>query len=133
MVVALLFRCATAFGAPANDEERKFDHSLRRQVKQGSSSERVQVIVKPKRGARNRMLKRLIDNGAKVNGQYGLTDGIVVSLPKGLAKKMTADMDVESISSDAPVYADGLAVQAIGSAGNSPYSLRGTLGLETVS
>ena len=42
MVAALLLRCTSVFGAPAgDDEDRKLDGSLRHQVKQGSSSERV--------------------------------------------------------------------------------------------
>ena len=44
MVVALLLRCANVFGAPADDDQ-KFDHKLRDEVRQGSSHDRIQVIV----------------------------------------------------------------------------------------
>jgi hypothetical protein len=78
-------------------------------------------------------MKRLAAEGAKVNGQYALTDAVVVSLSKGQARKLAKNGDVVAISSDAPVYSDGLAVNAVGAANNSPYTLRGTLGLDAVS
>ena len=57
LVAALILRCTTVFGAPAgDDEDRKLDGSLRHRVRQGSSSERVSVIVTPRRGARARIL-----------------------------------------------------------------------------
>ena len=86
-----------------------------------------------KPGARGQVMKRLAAEGAKVNGQYALTDAVVVSLSKGQARKLAKNGDVVAISSDAPVHSDGLAVEAVGAAANSPYTLRGTLGLDTVS
>src|SRR6185436_17935235 len=71
--------------------------------------------------------------GGKVNGGYALTDAVVANLSKGQARKLAKEGDVVTISSDATVYSDGLAVQAVGGANNSPYTLRGTLGLDTVS
>ena len=133
MVAALLLRCANVFGAPASDEDQKFDHALRDQVKQGSSGDRIQVIVSTKPGTRDRVLKRLVTEGGKVNGGYALTDAVVANLSKGQARKLAKEGDVVTISSDATVYSDGLAVQAVGGANNSPYTLRGTLGLDTVS
>src|SRR6185436_5852837 len=133
MVAALLLRCANVFGAPASDEDQKFDHALRDKVKQGSSGDRIQVIVSTKPGARGQMMKRLAADGGKVNGQYALTDAVVVTLSKGQARKLAKDGDVVAISYDAPVYSDGLAVNAVGAANNSPYTLRGTLGLDAVS
>ncbi len=133
MVAALLLRCANVFGAPASDEDQKFDHALRDKVKQGSSGDRIQVIVSTRPGARGQLMKRLAADGAKVNGQYALTDAVVVSLSKGQARKLAKNGDVVAISSDAPVHSDGLAVAAVGAATNSPYTLRGTLGLDTVS
>ena len=57
LVAALILRCTSVFGAPAgDDEDRKLDGSLRHRVRQGDSSERVSVIVTPKRGARARIL-----------------------------------------------------------------------------
>ncbi|HZI81099.1 MAG TPA: S8 family serine peptidase, partial [Vicinamibacterales bacterium] len=133
MVVGLLLRCADVFGAPAKDHDQKFDHVLRQQVRQGSSSDGIKVIVTTKPGKRGAVVKRLIHDGAKVNAQYALTDAVVARLSKGQARKLAKDGDVVAISSDAKVHSDGLAVEAVGAAANSPYTLRGTLGLETVS
>jgi len=133
MVAALLLRCANVFGAPAGGDDQKFDHALRDTVKQGSSSDRVQVIVSTKPGTRARVLKRVVGGGGRVNGGYALTDAVVANLSKGQARKLAKDGDVVAISSDAPVFSDGLAVDAVGAAGNFPYTLRGTLGLDVVS
>ena len=134
LVAALILRCTTVFGAPAGaDEDRKLDGSLRHRVRQGSSSERVSVIVTPRRGARARILERLKAEGGTVNGNYGLTEALVVSVPKHVARRMAREAEVEAISSDEPVYADAMAASALGTAANSPYTLRSTLGLDVVS
>jgi hypothetical protein len=69
--------------APASDADQKFDHALRDKVKQGGSHDRLRVIVSTRPGARGKVARRLAVEGAKVNGQYALTDAVVATLSEG--------------------------------------------------
>jgi serine protease AprX len=131
MVAALLLRGLDAFAADGpghKGKDWKLDAYLQHQAhKRGRGAEQVIVTLKP--GVKAKDLLKLQRKGLQIDSE--LRQGVVTGkLPRGLLKKVADDSAVLNISHDSPVHGDGLVANLTGTALNSTFTLRRTLGID---
>jgi serine protease AprX len=125
---------AEAKGGGKNREGKLDKHLRERLERQGEfDGEPVKVIVTMRPGARKGRLKKLAAQGASVSDDFTVIDASAARVPLNKLRRLEEDQDVLSISVDADVQADGIATAVTGTAQNSGYSLRSTLGLRAAS
>jgi hypothetical protein len=131
-LLALLAVCG---GAPAvlADPPSRLDRFLDEQLAAASDDTPLDVIITMRPGARHGVLQKLAAHGARVGANFGIIEAVAAQLPAGLLRSLAKDKDVLAISYDGPVRGDGCASAVSGTALNSLYSLRSTLGLDAPS
>ena len=107
------------------------DRELTDRMKRRGDSDRERVIVTAKPGRLGRLLEQLKGQGVTLSNDLSLIEGVAGDLPVGLLRKLVDDPDVGGLSTDATVRAMGVASGISGTALNTPYTLRATLGLDT--
>ena len=75
------------------------------------------------------LLRALQAVGVQPERDFALTEALALRVPPGLLRALSEDPDVVAISSDVPVTATGIASSVSGTAANSTYSMKATLGL----
>ena len=131
MVAALLLRGLDALAADGPGHKGKgwkLDAYLQHQAKaRGRGDEQVIVTLKP--GVKAKDLLKLQKKGLQIDSE--LRQGVVTgTVPRGLLKKVADESDVLNISHDSAVHGDGLVASLTGTALNSTYTLRRTLGID---
>ena len=106
------------------------DRELTDRMKRRGDSDRERVIVTAKPGRLGRLLEQLKGQGVELSNDLSLIEGVSGDLPVGLLRQLADHPDVVGLSTDAKVRAMGVASGISGTALNSPYSLRATLGLD---
>ena len=131
MVAALLLRGLDAFAAEGpghHGKGRKLDGYLQQQASAGGNGDE-QVIVTLKPGVKAKDLRKLQEKGLRFRGE--LRQGTVSgTLSRRLLRKLAKEGDVLNISHDSPVKGDGLVANLTGTALNSTFTLRRTLGID---
>ena len=131
MVAALLLRGLDAFAAQEPGQlgkGHKLDAYLRQQSDSGNGGDE-QVIVTLKPGAKAKDLLNLQQMGLRFRNELrrGAVSG---TLSRKLLRKLAKESDVVNISHDSLVQGDGLVSSLAGTALNSAYTLRRTLGID---
>lgn len=136
-VLALVSPPQSALAQHGPSHRVKFDrHLLDRVERQEAGDEpdaTVRVIVKMRPGARQGLRQKLLARGGRLTQDFSVIDASTAELTLKQLDRLAGDKDVESVSVDAPVFADGVASTTTGTAQGSGFSLRGTLGLRGVS
>jgi serine protease AprX len=135
VALAVLVSSAVAGPSFAQGRGEKLDTNLRERARRAGpagDNELEDVIVTMRSSDSGRRSSTLRAHGARKNRDLKSVNGSATRLTRRQLRELAADPDVVSISTDAEVRADGVGVDVIGAAGNQPYSLRATLGLETV-
>jgi hypothetical protein len=125
-LAALALAPVAAAGPPS-----KMDRYLRDHAGQSADETPFKVIVTTRPGAKRGLIQALKAQGVNVNADFTLIEAFAATLPAGLLRALAQNPAVEAISTDAPVTASGVTTSVSGSPLNSPYTLRGTLGLDT--
>jgi hypothetical protein len=68
-----------------------------------------------------------------VSADYSIIEAFASEIPAGLLRALQVHPDIVALSRDAGVSANGMAVDVSGTPTGTPYTLRRTLGLETLS
>jgi hypothetical protein len=120
--------------AVAESKNPKLDGHLRQRIARGSDRRTpIQAIVTVRRGARKGLARKLKAMGGTVNADFTIIDASAVTLPLDKLRQLARDKDVLAVSVNAAVVPTGIATAVTGTALNSGYSLRSTLGLRGVS
>ena len=131
VVAAFLVVAFAAAGWAQPDRPRghhKLDRFLAERTATASDDTPMDVIVTMRPGARRGIVKALKGSGVPVKDDITLIEAVKVRVPAKLVKLLGEDADVVSVSVDAPVRSSALSTTVTGSALNSAYSLRNTLG-----
>ena len=119
-----------ALAQPVRD---KLDKVVRESMATAPDDARVRVIITVAPDARQGVLAKLRAHGAEVSHDFTLIPAVAATLPAGLIRSLAKDKDVVAISYDGDVAASGISSAVTGTAANSPYSLRATLGIDQTS
>lgn len=125
---------ASVSAAAAQPDTRKFDHDLRQRIAEAPDSDApVKVIVRVKPSARAGFSQRLRTRGARAKSDFSVINGSAAEMTPRQLRALADDTDVLSISVDADVAASGVATSVTGTATNGRFSLRGAVGLRSMS
>ena len=116
--------------APAPGGPR-LDTELADRLSRGSDDDVERVIIRMKPGRKGRLTNQLRGEGHRVDHDFNLIEGFAGRISKRRLREMLTDPDVLGVSVDADMQAMGLTTDVTGTALNSAYSLRSTLGLQT--
>ena len=131
LACALAFAPTVAEAAKKPKNNRKIDRALTEALdRNGGSTVRVILRVAPGKSADVRAA--LARKNKHASAEHSLIGGLTAEVDVNDLADLADDANVESVSIDAPIVADGLVTAAAGSALNSDYSLRATLGLTTL-
>ena len=89
------------------------------------------VIVTARPGKKSGLLSALQGVGVTPDADFTTGDAFAVQVPADLLRTLAEDPDVVAVSTDAPVAATGIVTSVSGTAQNSAYTLRATLGVAT--
>ena len=110
------------------------DRLVSARLAQGRDEEVARVIVTVAPGAKQRGLLRVLEaRGATVSADFTITNTFAAEVPVKLLRWLQQHADVVAISSDVEVHSMGISSDVSGTALESDYSLRSTLGLESTS
>jgi len=91
------------------------------------------VIIKMKPGTKDGLVRALRLQGVSVDHDFNIIEGFSGRMPRRLLRLLQNHPDVVSMSTDAEMMPAGVTTSVSGTALNSAYSLRSTLGLQAVS
>jgi len=127
VLALLLVGLPTAAGAgPAG----KLDRFLEQHAANAPDGAVYPVIVTIRPGASRGVLQKLAAHGADVRAHFDIIEAVAADLPAGLLRSLAKDKDVLAISFDSPVTVSGISSTVTGTAANSDYTLRRTLGID---
>ena len=119
-----------AEGQRGSREDRKFDERLRERVTQGSGDDAEPVILRLRPGAKSSVLRALQAKGASVTADHSIIEAVSVKMSRKAMRELAKSDDVETISTDADVFADGIVSAVTGAALNQAYTLAKTVGVD---
>jgi len=131
--LAAMVLAALLVGLPAGVSARptgKLDRFLEQHAAHAPAADVYPVIVTVRPGARRGVLKKLLAHGADVRAEFGIIEAVAADLPAGLIRSLAKDKDVLALSFDSPVTVSGVSGAVTGTAVNSGYTLRRTLGVD---
>jgi len=108
----------------------KLDKVVREAIEVAPDDARVRVIVTIAPGARQGVLAKLRAHGVQVSHDFTIIPAMAAQLPAGLIRSLEKDKDIVAISYDDDVTSSGISSAVTGTAANSAYTLRATLGLD---
>ena len=118
--------------APAVRQHRaRLDAQVASRLARAGESDTQPVIISVRRGAKRGLLRALQAQGVGIGADFSVIEGFSGRMSARLLRALEQHPDVLGISTDAPVYGDGIASDVVGTPMGSAYSLRSTLGLES--
>ena len=111
----------------------RVDLALTDRLSRADDASVERVIIRMKPGTKRALLSQLQAQGARVSRDFNLIEAFAGEVPAGMLRALQNHPDVLAMSADAEMHPMGLTTTVTGAAANTPYALRRTLWLETIS